>query len=122
MNPKRQQFDNVRVLPNMGVGSDNRAYNTSLSDKGLGNVKVDTKATRWEGNNLTEATAVAHAFPDNRAEATGSTPNEARQKAYNAASTKKVERAKSGETAKKEAERVTSNDVTPKKTIRIRSN
>jgi len=121
MNPNRQQFENVNVLPNIGIDeSTNRGYNKSLPNKSLAPIKVDVKATRWDGPRLDEVTATGMSGAD-RATATGKTASEARQKAYNAVSTKRVEGAKSGETAKREAARTSFNDVTPKKTIKINS-
>jgi len=121
MNPSSSQFQNVNVLPNLGVDeSTNRAYNTSLPKKPLSDISVDVKATRWEGSKLGEATGKASSGSDVTYRP-GATASEARKNAYNAASDKKVKGAKSGETAKREAARVTSNDVTPKKTIKIDS-
>jgi hypothetical protein len=107
MNSNGSQFENVRVLPKLGVGSDNRVYNTTLPGKKLSDSDAHTmKATRWDGPRLEEVTAVAGHGTD-RAQATGKTPNEARQKAHNASSTKKTQDAKSGKRAK------TAMDTTP---------
>lgn len=96
----RQQFQNVRVLPNLGVGSDGSAYNYTLPDKPLSDVSArEIKATRWDGQKVKEATAVA-GYGTDRVKATGKDPKDARQKAYNAASTKKTQDAKSGKRAK----------------------
>jgi hypothetical protein len=121
MNPNRQQFENVNVLPNLSIDeSTNRAYKTSLPNKPLSDISVDVKATRWEGSKLAEATGKANSGSDVTYRP-GATASEARKNAYNAASDKKVKGAKSGETAKREAARVSFNDVTPKKTIKINS-
>jgi hypothetical protein len=104
MNSNGKQFENVRVLPNLGVGSDNRVYNTTLPGKKLSDSDPHTmKATRWDGPRLEEVTAVA-GYGSDRSQATGKTPSEARQKAHNAASTKKTKDAKSGKRAKAAAE------------------
>ena len=121
MNPSRPQFENVNVLPNLGIDeSTNRTYKKQLPNKSLAPIEVDVKATRWEGSSLAEATGKANSGSDVTYRP-GATPSEARKNAYNAASTKRVEGAKSGATAKREAERTSFNDVTPKKTIKIDS-
>jgi hypothetical protein len=100
MNSNGNQFQNVRVLPKLGVGSDNRVYNTTLPGKKLSDSDPHTmKATRWDGPRLEEVTAVA-GYGTDRVQTTGKTPNEARQKAHNASSTKKTQEAKSGKRAK----------------------
>ena len=97
----RPQFQNVRVLPNLGVGSDGSAYNYNLPDKPLSDISTrEIKATRWDGQNIEEATAVA-GYNTDRVKATGKNPKDARQKAHNAASTKKTQDAKSGKRAQR---------------------
>jgi hypothetical protein len=85
---KKRVFENVRVLPRLG--SDGTKLD--LDRKGLSNISVSNHNT-GEPSATADTTRL-------RVKATGATHGEARQKAYNEASKRKVENAKSGKTAK----------------------
>jgi|APCry1669189034_1035192.scaffolds.fasta_scaffold39150_5 hypothetical protein len=114
MNPSSPQFSNVRVLRNL---SHQGSITAPSFQQSLGNINVGLN--KWHNEGKPEVTAHAGTVVK---KATGETTSEARQKAYNAASTQRAEEIKSGAHAKKEAERTTFNDVTPKKTIKVKSN
>jgi hypothetical protein len=86
---KRRVFENVRILPRLGGFEGTKL---DLEGKGLSDITVSN-------SHPGAPTAVAKTDRIHVTE-TGATHREARQKAYNKASTKKVENAKSGKTAK----------------------
>ena len=96
MNPSSSQFptSNVKVLRNL---STNATTTSPSSDQSLGRMKASLEKNYKEGS--PEVTAQAGRSVK---KATGETTSQARQKAYNAASTEHTENLKSGKYAKQE--------------------
>lgn len=121
-------ISNVRTLPGMqeiptlkgGIS----VATHGIKEKGLGDISVDMNPQRPASIEGGPKKAVAYSFPTgHRATGSGETLSEARQKAYNAVSTKKAEGAKSGETARQSAAKIEAdNQGKPKKVVKIKSN
>ena len=96
MNPNSSQFptSNVKVLRNL---SHNGTTTAPSFKQSLG--KMNASLEKWHNEGKPEVTAHAGR---SRKKATGDTTSEARQKAYNAASTEHTENLKSGKYAQQE--------------------